>query len=73
MYCDRPPVPNMPVQYVIVVQKDDTDADEVIAMARDYGAVRVGGDGEVFYVVFEETPDRVDPMTERALRKELRA
>lgn len=72
MYADYSPVPNSPVNRVIVLEGNE-DANNVIEEARDEGAVTEDGDGdEIFWIVFANDPRRLVDFTERSLRRELK-
>ena len=74
MYADFPPVPNAPIEQVLVLEEDDNQhtIDEVIEEARDVGAVSEDSEGdEIFYIVFAEEPRRMWDFTERSLRSSL--
>lgn len=74
MYADFPPVPNAPVEQVLVLEEDDSQRtiDEIVEEARDVGAVSEDGDSdEIFYIVFAEEPRRIWDFTEQSLRKSL--
>lgn len=71
MYEDYSPIPNSPSEsgLVIAVEASDTDTDAIIHLAREIGATSQDPElGEIFWIVFTETPRRVEPFTERALR-----
>jgi hypothetical protein len=69
MYGDYSPEPRL-TDRVLVVEENDFDADEVIEIARAEGAVKPR-DGEIFWIVFQDSPRRVWDFTERCLRQEL--
>lgn len=69
MYGDHSPEPRL-TDRVLVLEDGDTDADEVIEVARSEGAVS-NRDGETFWIVFADEPRRVWDFTERSLRREM--
>jgi len=72
MYGDTP-LYNIPADAVLVLEGTETDPDLVVEEARRVGAsCPQHPDGEIFYIVFANTPRRIDPMTERILRLEIR-
>jgi hypothetical protein len=71
MYPDNPPKKpaNIPVKKVIVLQGPPETADEVMAGAREHGAVQSTDDGDIFWIVYEDRPNTAWPCTEEQLRK----
>lgn len=67
----RPKNPeDMPVDNVVVLQGPPETADEVIAEARNCGAVSKDDDGDdLFWIVYEDTPDTAWSMSEDWLRE----
>lgn len=72
MYIDDP-LYHIPAPKVLVLEGTETDPDEVIGEAVHGSAFfNHPEDGRTFYVVFADTPRRIDPMTERVLRQTIR-
>lgn len=72
MYADHP-LYSIPANKVLVLEGTETDADQVIQEAVDQGAFYDHPeDGRIFYIVFADTPRRIDPMSERVLRIEIK-
>ena len=72
MYLDHSLYP-IPAKKVLVLEGTETDPDKVIKEA-DRGDAYFDHpeDGRTFYIVFADTPRRIDPMTERVLRQTIR-
>lgn len=72
MYLDHP-LYRIPTGKVLVLEGMETDPDEVVEEAIHGDACfNHPEDGRTFYIVFADTPRRIDPMTERVLRQTIR-
>lgn len=73
MYADHSPQPGL-VSRVLVIEEDDIDIDpdEIMEMARDEDAVTRDGDrDEIFWIVFDDEPQRVWDFTKHSLLTQL--
>jgi len=72
MYIDFP-LYHISAEKVLVLEGTETDPDGVVEKAIHGGAYSDHPeDGRTFYIVFANTPRRIDPMTERVLRQTIR-